>query len=304
MRPSSRPGPDRYEGFAPRPPAGTRRTSSWWSWQGCEVHLERVGHPDAPVRMLLVHGAGGNAAALWPWAAHLAATGAAVTVPDLPGYGETRVPDPGGVRYPDWQRLLADLVRAEHDERPLVLLGASMGGLLAWDAAVATGLASALVATCLLDPREPAVRQRLTRHPLLGRAADPALRVAAGPLERVRVPVRWVADMRHVANDPALVAAVLRDRRGGGGRVPLGWMRSYLGASPVLEPEEFTGTPVLLVHPAEDRWTPVGVSRLFFDRIAAPKELLLLDGSGHFPVEQPGFRQLIEAAAGFVRDVR
>ncbi|MFF0990403.1 alpha/beta fold hydrolase [Kocuria nitroreducens] len=304
MTPPRSPGRDRYEGFAPRPPAGTPRTSSWWSWRGCEVHLEHVGDPDAAVRMLLVHGGGGNAAALWPWAAHLAATGAVVTVPDLPGYGETGVPDPGGVRYPDWQRLLIDLVHAEHDGRPLVVLGASMGGLLAWDTVAATGLASALVATCLLDPREPAVRARLTRIPLLGRAAVPVLRVAAGPMARVRVPVRWVADMRHVANDPALVAAVLRDRQGGGGRVPLGWMRSYLEASPVLEPEEFTGTPVLLVHPAEDRWTPVGVSRPFYDRIAAPKDLVLLEGCGHFPVEQPGFRQMIEAVAGLVRDVR
>lgn len=304
MRQPSSSGPDRYEAFAPSPPAGTPRTSSWWAWRGCEVHLERVGDPDAAVRMLLVHGGGGNAAALWPWAAHLAATGAVVTVPDLPGYGRTRVPDPGGVRYPDWQRLLIDLVHAERDGRPLVVLGASMGGLLAWDAAAATGLASAVVATCLLDPREPAVRACLTRYPLLGRAAGPALRAAAGPLARVRVPVRWAADMRHVANDPALVAAVLRDRQGGGGRVPLGWMRSYLEASPVLEPEEFTGTPVLMVHPAEDRWTPVDVSRPFYDRIAAPKELVLLEGCGHFPVEQPGFRQMVEAVAGLVRDVR
>lgn len=62
-----------------------------------------------------------------------------------------------------------------------------------------------------------------------------------------------------------------------------------------MEPEDFADTPVLMVHPAQDRWTPVGLSMPFFDRIAAPKELEMLQECGHFPVEDPGFGHLMAA---------
>ncbi|WP_223286064.1 alpha/beta fold hydrolase [Kocuria atrinae] len=107
------------------------------------------------MRILLVHGAGGNSDAFWPYAAHFASLGAYVTVPDLPGYGMTVTKNPGRIRYDHWRELLIDLIRAEDDERPLIILGASMGGLLAYDAAAATGLAARLIVTCLLDPRDP-----------------------------------------------------------------------------------------------------------------------------------------------------
>ncbi len=286
-------GPDRYAGLIRPPSVRAPVASSVWRWDDADVHLLRLGRPDAPVRVVLLHGAGGNAAALRPVAEHVAALGVHVTVPDLPGYGRTRARD-RRVRYGHWQRMTADLLRAEDDDRPLVLMGASMGGLLAYEAAEVTGLAAAVIATCLLDPRDAAVRARLTWHPLVGQVAGPALRLLAGPLASVRVPVRWVADMRHIANDPDVVRAVLGDPRGGGGRVPLGWMRSFLEVRLAVEPER-ARTPLVLTHPAEDRWTPVALSRRFLDRVAAPTEVVLLDRCGHFPVEDPGLGQLLAA---------
>ena len=194
-----------------------------------------------------------------------------------------------------WQQLAGDLLRSEADGRPLIAVGASVGGMLAYDAAAATGVPSALVATCLLDPGDAAVRARLSRHPMLGAIAGPMLRILAGPLARLRIPIQWLANISAIANDPALVRTVLHDRRGGGGRIPLGWMRSYLESQPAVDPKRFTSCPVLLVHPEEDRWTPVAVSMPFFDRIAAPKRLVLLQGAGHFPVEEPGVSQLVDA---------
>ncbi|WP_459545965.1 hypothetical protein [Nocardia sp. X0981] len=68
-------------------------------------------------------------------------------------------------------------------------------------------------------------------------------------------------------------------------------------ASP-SRPERFTPCPVLLVHPGADRWTPLPLSRPFFDRIAAPKCSVVLDHAGHYPIEEPGVHQLIDALAG------
>lgn len=295
----------RYEKYIPAPfGAAVLQSAHTWKWRDSVIHIERIGHSEAPVRMLLVHGAGGNSAAMRPYAAQLSKLGVCVTVPDFPGYGRTTTAHPERVRYGDWQQLLVDLVRRENDERPLVLMGASMGGMLAYDAAAATGLASRLVITCLLDPRDPGVRARLTRHPGLARLAGPALAMAAGPLASMRVPLRWIADMRNIANDQGLVAEVIADERGGGGRVPLGWMRSFLESSPLAEPEHFSTTPVLMVHPGDDRWTPLDISQPFYDRIAAPKSLIVLEGCGHFPVEEPGFTRMLDAVRTLLDDVR
>jgi alpha-beta hydrolase superfamily lysophospholipase len=288
--------PDRYCSYIPSPgDEPPLRASSRWQWEETDVHLEHVGDADAAARLLLVHGAGGNAAAMWPFASHLARLGIYVTVPDLPGYGLTRTKRPGSVRYGDWRRMLVDLVRREEDGRPLIIMGASMGGMLAYDAAAATGLASALVVTCLLDPRDEEVRRCLTWHPALAGLAGPALRVLAGPLGNVRLPLAWIANMRRIANDQQLVTEVLADKRGGGGRVPLGWMRSFLESKPVMEPERFSGPEVLMVHPGADRWTPLAASLAFFDRIEAPKTLAVLEQCGHFPIEEPGFQQMLSA---------
>lgn len=296
---------DRYLAHLPSPQASAESIrSERWLWRDTDVHLERVGRADAAIRVVFFHGAGGNAAAMRPFALLLAALDAEVVVPDLPGYGLTDVPDPSRVSYPMWQELAADLLRRESDRRPLVVVGASVGGMLAYDAAAATGGASAIVVTCLLDPSDAAVRARLSWHPLLGAIAVPVLRVLAGPLARLRLPIRWIANMSAISNDPALVRTVLRDGRGGGGRMPLGWMRSYLESRPAIEPERFTSCPVLLLHPEEDRWTPVSVSMPFFNRLAAPKQLVLLKGAGHIPIEQPGMAQLVAAVEALFQSLR
>lgn len=277
-----------------RPERLPTRRSTWWHGRDPAVHLERVGEPDAPRRALLVHGVGGNSATMWPVSSQLACRGFEVLVPDLPGYGRTQAPRRGSLRYGAWIELVCDLLRAERrgDPRPLTLIGASMGGMIAYEVAARTGLADRVVVTCLLDTRDRRVRRGIARTPWLGAMARPMLRAAIGPLARIELPLRLLANMRAVGNEPALVDLVLRDRRGGGNRLPLGFLQSYLDAVPSVEPEDFTGPELVLAHPAADRWTPVELSLPFFERITAPTRLVLLPGAGHFPIEKEGMRVL------------
>lgn len=294
----------------PRPVLRVREAWTWADHTGAEWHLnvEHVGAEDAPVRMVLVHGAGGNAAAMWPFAAHLSLLGARVTVLDLPGYGLSRQVSGrrGDLLYADWQDALADLLHREDDHRPLVLVGASMGGVLALDAAARTGLADRVLVTCLLDVTLPEVRAGIVRWPWLG-AGLPLLRLARGPLARVRLPMRWVTPMATISNSPGLSAEVLRDTRGGRGAMPLGWFRSFLATGPAVAPETISQPPVILLHPDEDRWTAPELSEAYLARIAGPTRSVQLEGCGHFPVEEPGFGQLLaevstELAALTARD--
>lgn len=281
-----------------------RPESSRWRWRDHDVHVATAGAVDAETRVVVLHGAGGNSSALWPYAGLLAEHyDARVVVPDLPGYGHTRVPDRSGVRYGHWIACVGDLLREQrrgHDG-PLVVVGASMGGMLAYDVATRTGVADHVVATCLLDPRDPAVRAHLGQWAWQGRLARPALRIAAGPWARTPVPLRWLTNMRAIANDPELVRLVLHDRRGGGTRLPLGFVRSYLDSAPAVEPEAADGCTLVLAHPTDDRWTPMEVSLRFFRRLAVDAELVPLTGAGHFPVEEPAVGQLLDVFARWLR---
>lgn len=273
-----------------------RRVSTWWRWRGADVHVERIGDPAAPERAVVLHGAGGHAALMWPYAALAAARGIHVVVPDLPGYGRTRVADRSAIRYPDWVDTVCALTSAEREDHdgPLHLVGASMGGMLAYEAATRVGGVDRLIVTCLLDPRDADACRAAARHPWLGAVAGPLLRLAAGPLAGVPVPLPWLTDMRAIANDPELADVVLADRRGGGNRMPLGFFRSFFESAPAVEPEAATGPHVVLAHPAADRWTPAELSLRFFDRIAASKEYVPLEAAGHFPIESPGAERFAE----------
>ena len=65
---------------------------------------------------------------------------------------------------------------------------------------------------------------------------------------------------------------------------------------PPIAPEAFDVCPLLLAHPAADKWTPLAVSKPFFDRLDGEKELVMLEGCGHLPYEAPGVFQLFRGA--------
>jgi alpha-beta hydrolase superfamily lysophospholipase len=289
----------RYEKHFPPVPPGTRRVADSWRWRRWRVHREHIGDPTADVRTVIVHGAGGNTAALWPLAAHVADLGAYVTAVDLPGYGMTLPQVDAGVTYADWQDLLVDLVveLLAEDDRPLVLLGASMGGMLALDVAAVVPQVSSVIATCLLDLSDPEVQRSAVRSPLLVPFTPAVVKAARGPARAVRIPMKLVAPMEKISNDAALTAEVISDERSGGVRMPMGWFAGLLEGGPAVPAEEYAGAPVVLVHPAEDRWTPAEISRGYLERLPVETRYVELPGCGHFPAEKPGLDVLLRTVA-------
>lgn len=108
--------------------------------------------------------------------------------------------------------------------------------------------------------------------------------------------------MNRMSNNPDLSRLCASDPRGGGVRVPVGFLADWF-AYPHTAPEHFTAAPVTLVHPAADRWTPPQLSRRFLDRISAPTQSFLLENCGHFPIEEPGLTQLIAAVRSVISEV-
>lgn len=266
---------------------------TWMPWRGRRIHIGRARNPSASARLIVVHGGGGYSGALWPLAQLAAAEGLEVLAPDMPLYGDTEEPAPGAVRYDDWIDLLCDIVTTERrrDNRPIVLLGASMGGMVAYEAAARTRDVAALLATCLLDLSDPAALAAASRWKVHGGALALAVRLAGAAAGSVRVPIRWIADMSAMSSNPALAKLCAADPKGGGVKVPLGFLSSWLRYRHTA-PENYRGAPVTLVHPAADAWTPPERSSVFLQRISAPTRTVLLDNCGHYPIEEPGLTQL------------
>ena len=113
----------------------------------------------------------------------------------------------------------------------------------------------------------------------------------------------YVSKMDRISNRPELSALVKSDRLGGGSWVPARFLRTLLTTPPAIEPEDFDLCPVLLAHPGNDRMTDITLSRRFFDRLAAPKRMVVLDGASHMPTEHPGVDQLEAAVLYFMKSL-
>lgn len=292
----------RYQAFYPgalRLSADNAPDEQWWQWRGLKVHVDRVSRPDAPAKVIALHGVGTYGRMLAPYGRLPALADLEYIAPDLPGFGLTGTPLLGA-KYSDWLACVRDLVQCERDRdsRPVVLLGVSTGGRLVYDVAATTRV-EGVIATCLADPSRDEVRRVLAARPEMARWAN-LLSLVRQPLSAARVPVHWLVNIAAVSNQSQYANLVWADELAGGGWISLRFARSCLATAPVVPPEEFTGTPLLLVHPDEDRWTPPLLSEEFFDRIASPTRMTMLRGAGHLPVEESGLADLDRAVRDFL----
>jgi alpha-beta hydrolase superfamily lysophospholipase len=293
-----------YQPFFPeamRCSEATTPTEEWWGWNGLDVHLDRSAVPTSPLKVIVLHGAGAYGRVMAPAAVLARKHGYETVAPDLPGYGLTKV-DPARLDYNLWIDCVSALIDAElaRDGRPVVLFGVSLGGLLAYHAAARSRRVVGLVATTLADPRETAVRQGFARTALLGSAGLWLLHQLRGVTDGLPLPMRHMSKMNRISNNPELSALCSGDPLGGGSWVPARFLRTLMYTAPDLEPEAFDVCPVLLTHPGVDRMTDISLSRRFFDRLKAPKRMVVLEGASHMPTEHPGVDQLESAVVEFV----
>jgi alpha-beta hydrolase superfamily lysophospholipase len=283
---------------------GSTPREEYWKWRGLDVHLDRVVSPSAPLKVIVLHGAGAYGRVMAPAAVLAQRYGYETVAPDLPGYGLTRVPR-SRMTYDLWIDCVVDLIELERarDSRPIVLFGVSLGGLLAYQAAARTQGIAGLIATTLADPREKSVRHGFARTPLLGSVGLWLLERLSCFTDGLPLPMAFMSRMNNISNKPDLSAIVMRDRLGGGSWVPARFLRTLMTTAPAIEPEQFTACPVLLAHPGNDRMTDIALSRRFFERLAAPKRMVILDGASHMPTEHPGIDQLERAVIDMLEEI-
>jgi len=273
---------------------------SFIDWNDWKIHLDTYKNADASAKVILLHGVGGNGRLLSFIAVPLFNAGYEVIAPDLPGYGNSIV-EKRKVVYDDWVNLVSYLIDQEKskDQRPVFVFGLSAGGMLAYHAAAENSKVAGIIATNLLDQRDKRVRDASTGGKLKSRILVPILKFTSLFLGGAMLPMKKVANMNAIVNDEEILKLLLNDEKSSGTKVPLRFLTSLIKAKPAIEPEDFT-IPVLLVHPGGDLWTPTWTSEVFFNRLNGKKELKILKNAGHFPIEQPGIRQLPEYSIKFI----
>jgi alpha-beta hydrolase superfamily lysophospholipase len=275
----------------------------WWEWGDSQVHLDRLDAPDAALKVIVLHGGGGNGRLVGAFGALVHKLGYSYVAPDLPGFGLTVAGPDYDPDYRSWVALVADLLvrEQERDGLPVVLMGGSLGGMLAYNAAAASRAAVGVIATTLADPRDEDARDALARSKLWSRLGYAIMNALPGLSGRLDIPAKSISRLEWITNDPAFSQIFIDDPLVGRARINLDFYRSMTVYEPPIAPEAFDVCPLLLVHPADDKWTPFVVSQPFYDRLSGEKQLVLLEGCGHFPYEEPGVSQLREAVEVFLR---
>ncbi len=216
--------------------------------------------------LIALHGLGDHSG-LYPMIGEtLAGRGIAVLTPDLRGNGRS----PGQRGYIDaWGDLREDLgclverSRAEAPERPLFLLGMSLGGLVALDYAL---------------HRPDGLRGVIALSPPLGALGVPAPLLALGRvLSRVwpRFSLETGMDLTGLSRDAAVIERVRADplfHRRGTARLSTEVTRTI--ARVQAEAGRFA-VPLLVQHGAADRMVPPDGSRQFVARVGHPDRRLV-----------------------------
>ncbi|MFJ4002217.1 lysophospholipase [Streptomyces sp. NPDC090023] len=251
------------------------------------LHIRAWPHPAPRYLALLVHGYGEHAGRYDEVAGVLHSHGAAVYAPDHLGHGRS-----AGERVliEDFEDVVtdvhaaADLARAEHTGLPLVMVGHSMGGLIA--ARYAQRYGSELSALVLSGP-------------VIGEWALPGRLLALDEIPDV--PVSLAA----LSRDPAVGAAYDAD--------PLVWhgpmKRPTLvafehGLAAVAEGGDIGELPLLWLHGDDDRLVPLPGSRVGVDRLGAGRAIeRVFPGARHEVFNETDRAKVFEELTGFLDPV-
>lgn len=275
----------------------------YWDWRGNKVHLDVYPRKTANCKVLLVHGGGGNGRLLMPLAKLVMDTSnCEVVSPDFPGYGLTQVGKDTVVTYNLWVDMLHDLIEKERKVgQKIYVFGLSIGGMLSYHAVAKNKNVDGLIVTTLADVRVGRVRDAVSANLFLSRVGIPLNNVFSWITDPIHIPIKWLTKMDLITNDPSFSYEFESDPFAGGGKVSFRFLRTFMSYNPDIEPEEFDICPVLLAHPGLDPWTPLDLSKKFYDKLKSPKKLFVLTGAGHFPYEEPGVSILRRSLGEFLR---
>jgi len=267
-----------------------RPPSQFLAVAGLQVHLRDEGPHDDPVPIVLLHGTADSLHTWDGWAAQLRGQRRVIRF-DLPGFGLTgpsATADYSIDAYVRFVGAVLDRLQLEH----VVLGGNSLGGEIAWQAALA--MPQRVQRLILVDASgyPPAPEQVPLAFSLAG------MPVVQPVLERMLPRGLVLSSLRSVYGDPSRVTPELVDRyydmalRPGNRRALVQRLQAMAGVDASGRISALA-VPTLVLWGAQDRLIPVAAATRFSHDIAGAS-LVVFDGLGHLPQQEDPVRTVSE----------
>ena len=273
-----------------------------WTWQSHQIGWSLIGDPMEPMAVLLIHGFGANTNH-WRFNQPVLAEVAHTYAIDLLGFGlsdqprarlKQEPPDDTAVHYGFdlWGQQVADFCR-EVIDKPVVLVGNSIGGVVALRAAQMLG-SDQCKRVVLID-----CAQRLMDDKQL--ATQPAWMGWIRPLLKTMVSQRWLSTalFRNAAR-PGVIRSVLKKAYPSGQNIDdelvnllyqptkrKGAAEAFRGFINLfddhLAPElmENLEVPVNLIWGEEDPWEPIAEAKKWTSTIPCIESMNVIANAGH-----------------------
>jgi len=271
-----------------------RQAEGWLYLSPAPVQSEtrlyrRVWLPDGDVRavLLVVHGLGEHCGRYVHVAESLTSHGFAVHALDLVGHGKS-TGTPGHVdafrQYLDGVAALLEYVREQHPDRPVFLVGHSMGGL---------------ISTLFLLQNQSAFAGCVLSGPLIRSDAEPPrLLLVINRLVSALLPKLGMLelDATAVSRDPAVVEKYIEDPLVHHGKISSRLVNElFVSMTTATERASEIRLPILILHGEADRLTSPAGSELLYDQLGSPdKTLRLLPGLYHEIYNEPEQDQVLD----------
>ena len=247
----------------------------WLEHQGERFHLEVHEPPAARATVVYAHGLGDHARRSTPLGGALAAAGLNAILIDRLGHGLSEGRRGGATLEADLALIERTIAHArERFGGPIVLMGDSLGGIMAWYLLTREPDVDATVCHCISHPDE--------QHDSSMRWKAPLTRGLALVAPNLPMPVDRIADYSQVALEP-LTSRYFEQRpdRLFNFAVTMRSAASYLAFRPRIPWEEVT-TPVLVTIGSEDRMvSPAHVERCLARAQPPNTTYMKLPGMGH-----------------------
>lgn len=275
---------------------------AYWKWNNEKIHYDYKSDSSHKAIVILIHGAGGNGRILSILGSYLFQNEINYYSPDNLGYGLTKISN-NNFEYKDWVSMISDFTRfvMEQDKKPVILIGMSIGGMLAYHIACKVRGLKGLIVTTLADPRDEETLMAVSKNKVIGKYGLPIMNKFRMISDRIRLPIKWFCSLILMSRDPQFSKVFIKDKHAGGVTIPLKFLRTLGSYKPEVKFSEFDSCPILLLHPEKDFWTPFHLSKKVYDKLPGRKEYHLLKECGHAPIEEPGIYEMERHALDFIK---
>lgn len=278
-----------------------------WEWRGNKMHLDRYPNPQSPYRIFLHHGVGTNGRQLNMIFGHkMAELGYDVVAMDNLGYGMTEVTQKD-ITYSDWVQAFADFVNAEtkKDYKKPILYGLSAGGMICYNASCFMDEVYGIIGMCFLQNDSKYIGYKTAKYGWSNSIVFPTMNFFNKiGFKRLSLPMKSVSKMNTLVNNDKALKIFLKDEASAGANVQMQFLYEYTHYHLPKPVTEYDKCPILLTQPKKDLWTPLELSEISMKGIKAPFTVKILEGGGHYPMEEKALQQLITYADEFVKDLK